>query len=65
MGPIADAKGWIAPGEAHLFFPHPRGSSLRDSRRFFDARPLVPNKLLARPAFPPALSLTLRTSLDT
>jgi len=37
MGPIADAEGWIAPGEAHLFFPHRRGSLLRDSGRFFDA----------------------------
>ena len=34
MGPIADAEGWIAPGEAHLFFPHRRGSLLRDSGRF-------------------------------
>jgi hypothetical protein len=28
---------WIAPGEAHLFFPHRRGSSF-DSGRSFDAR---------------------------
>jgi len=34
-------RNWIAPGEAHLFVPHRRGSSLRDSRRFFDARQRV------------------------
>jgi len=39
MGPIADAEGWIAPGEAHLFFPHWRGSLLPRQRTIFRCVP--------------------------